>query len=327
MSKLSDPIPVVEKAADDWSKRPYLIIGGTTKAATTSLFNYLGAHPQVCMSSMKETRFFLDRDYPLESKYRLEDGAEKYAEFFQQCPATTRLWVEATPDYLYSRGTPARIRHTLKNVRLVFVLREPKARVVSWYRFARQNNLLPETTTLESYVISQSNVKRQDVAHLDQHLRAVEQGRYAVYLRPYFETFGKESITVVFMEELAWNPKKVMREVCGFARLDLEFYETYEFEVYNRTENLKNPVIHGYYKKARFYLKKRIHNKVIVKSFLRWIRLKIEPIYFRLNRKPESADAVIPKQIATVLNSYYRSPNEELTALLERTLPWNGETQ
>ena len=46
----------------------YLIIGGTTKAGTTSLHAYLSDHPQVCASSIKETRFFLDRDYPLEAK-------------------------------------------------------------------------------------------------------------------------------------------------------------------------------------------------------------------------------------------------------------------
>ena len=56
----------------------YIIIGGTTKAATTSLYFYLADHPNVCASNIKETRFFLDADYPLPVKYRLEDGLEKY---------------------------------------------------------------------------------------------------------------------------------------------------------------------------------------------------------------------------------------------------------
>ena len=36
----------------------YFIIGGTIKAATSSLYNYLNAHPQVCGSKIKETYFF-----------------------------------------------------------------------------------------------------------------------------------------------------------------------------------------------------------------------------------------------------------------------------
>ena len=320
-----DPIPTAGKLHDDWNKRPYLIIGGTTKAATTSLFTYLGAHPQVCMSNMKETRFFLDRTYPLDSKYRLEDGAEKYTEFFTQSNAATRLWVEATPDYLYSKGTPSKIQGTLANVTLVFILREPIARVVSWYRFARQNKLILETRSLDEYVALQLNVKNEYVDKLDQHMRAVEQGRYALYLRPYFETFGKERVVVVFMEELARDPQKVFRELCGFVDIDPAFYESYKFEVYNRTENLRNPTVHGYYRRMRFYLKKKVYNRPAIKSLLRGIRLVIEPVYFDLNRRLLPPDVEIPPQVVTALNSYYQPANKELAALLGRSLPWDGE--
>ena len=40
----------------------YLIVGGTTKAATTSLFSYLANHPATCAATYKETRFFLSTD-------------------------------------------------------------------------------------------------------------------------------------------------------------------------------------------------------------------------------------------------------------------------
>ena len=93
----------------------HLIIGGTTKAATTSLFNYLGTHPAICASSVKETRFFLDGDYPLPSKYRAEAGLERYGEFFRSCHADQ--WrLDATPDYLYSPGTPGRLRESLPSL-------------------------------------------------------------------------------------------------------------------------------------------------------------------------------------------------------------------
>ncbi len=313
------------KSRDDWDKRPYLIIGGTTKAATTSLFNYLGAHPQVCLSNLKETRFFLDRNYPLDSKYRLEDGAENYAELFNKGVATTRLWVEATPDYLYSKGTPTKIRRTLANAKLVFALREPVARVVSWYRFARQNNLLPETMSLGEYVARQLSAKNEDVDGLAQYMRAVEQGRYAIYLRPYFETFGKDRIAVVFMEELASDPEKIMRELCDFGGIDPVFYESYKFEVYNRTEDLKNPTVHSYYWRSMSYLHKKFYKWPAVKSFLRGVRLIFEPIYLTLNRRSSSAEVEIPPQAVIDLNLYYQPANKELAALLGRPLPWDGK--
>jgi len=94
------------------SQGRYLIIGGTTKAGTTSLHAYLNDHPQVCASSIKETRFFLDRDYPLEAKYRSDDGLEYYEEYFAHRGAAA-VRVEATPDYLYSPGTAARLAAAL----------------------------------------------------------------------------------------------------------------------------------------------------------------------------------------------------------------------
>lgn len=75
----------------------YLIIAGTTKAATTSLFNYLADHPEICASNVKETRFFLDADYPLPAKYRFEDGLDKYELYFVHCSAS-HIRMEATPD-------------------------------------------------------------------------------------------------------------------------------------------------------------------------------------------------------------------------------------
>ncbi|MEB2334464.1 MAG: sulfotransferase [Anaerolineaceae bacterium] len=321
MTASSHPDQLPTAASPSWRTRPYLIIGGTTKAATTALFTYVGAHPEVCISSMKETRFFLDRDYSLKSKYRFEDGIEKYAEFFQRCDTATRLWAEATPDYLYSAGTPKKIQQTLEDVFLVFILREPKARVDSWYRFAKQNNLLAPTSLLDEFVALQ--LTAQDSERLPQHLRAVEQGRYAVYLRPYFETFGKERISVIFTEELALNPQKTMRELCRFVGIDPAFYAAYKFETHNRTVNMKQPVIHSLYKKSRFYLKKKVHNRPAIHSLLRRLRLTLEPFYLRLNRDSSAAESEMSPQTVNALNSYYEQANEDLTRLLGRSLPWD----
>ena len=57
----------------------FLIIGGASKAGTTSMFSYLAEHPQICASHAKETRFFLDSDYPLSSPWRCaKNGKDAY---------------------------------------------------------------------------------------------------------------------------------------------------------------------------------------------------------------------------------------------------------
>ena len=49
------------------SAHRFLIVAGTTKAGTTSVFNYLARQPQICTAE-REMRVFLDADYPVPSK-------------------------------------------------------------------------------------------------------------------------------------------------------------------------------------------------------------------------------------------------------------------
>src|SRR5947199_9809161 len=102
------------KSSAKFSGYRFLIIGGTSKAGTTSVFNYLAGHPEVCPAE-KETRFFLDADYPLPSKRRYqENNSETYWSLFQSGPQENWRF-EATPDYLYSANSAGAIHKTLPN--------------------------------------------------------------------------------------------------------------------------------------------------------------------------------------------------------------------
>ena len=131
----------------------YLIVGGTTKAATTSLFAYLAAHPAICAATYKETRFFLAKTYPLPSKYRYSGNVEEYNLLFpEEDDGDSRIRLESTPDYLYCPNARERIAEFLPHAKLVFSLREPISRLISWYRFAKQNGTLPQTLSFDGYV-------------------------------------------------------------------------------------------------------------------------------------------------------------------------------
>lgn len=55
---------------------PSLIIAGAPKCGTTSLFDYLIRHPDIGGSSVKETHYFMDCNYPLyNSKANYDDQA------------------------------------------------------------------------------------------------------------------------------------------------------------------------------------------------------------------------------------------------------------
>ncbi len=166
----------------------YLIIGGTTKAATTSLFTYLADHPAICAATYKETRFFLSSDYPLPSRYRYKGDIEEYNLLFSDSDET-QLRMESTPDYLYCEEARERIAASLPSAKLVFSLREPISRLISWYRFAKQIGKLPQTLSFDAYVELLFTSTNHHNETEEQHLQTLQQGCYTVYLEHYFNRF------------------------------------------------------------------------------------------------------------------------------------------
>lgn len=301
-------------------KNPYLIIGGTTKAATTSIFFYLSAHPQICASSMKETRFFLDSDYPIKSKYRFEAGLIKYQEFFNHCSDREFLRLEATPDYLYSQNTHQKISDSLPNALLGFVLREPVSRLISWYRFAKQRGLLSTDISIDEYIKRQ--LQNSINSNTPQHMRVLDQGRYSVYLKPYYELYEPGRILVMFFEGVNRSPITVVNELCEFTDIDPTYYKEFDFKIYNPTRNLKNPMFNKFYNKILLFVSYRTHNKQVIHRTLRRIRLLFESYYFRFDEQKQSSDLLISPDLSTTIDDYYRRDKNDLEDLINRKVPW-----
>ena len=298
----------------------YLIVGGTTKAATTSLFAYLADHPAICAATYKETRFFLSNDYPLPSKYRYKGELEEYASLFPNCDET-QLRMESTPDYLYCEKARERIAEFLPHAKLVFSLREPISRLISWYRFAKQIDKLSQNVSFDTYVELLFASLERNGAVETQHLQTLQQGCYTVYLKPYFNQFGPARIHTLFYEELAAQPVSVMASLCNFAGIDADFYSGYTFKVTNRTEKMRNSELHQKYRDFRFRLRQWTHNKPIIHNPLRTIRRTIEPLYLRLNTQPDK-EIQLSKETQHRLVDYYQRDIDTLTELIGRPLPW-----
>lgn len=294
----------------------YLIIGGSTKCATTSLFKYLSDHPEVSGSTLKETRFFLDPDYPLKSKISFSEGLDQYNGLFLW-KENGHIRMEATPDYLYSAGTPARVKNNLGKIKWVFILREPVSRIESWYKFAKQNNLVNETVSFGEYVNEQlkNEIINPDVP---QYARAVDQSHYAKYLKKYEAEFSKDDILLVIYEDLKSKPLDVMGAICKFAGIDSSFYSAYQFEVLNSTNIVKNAKLHENYRGLKRNLRQKVFRAPLVHGILRAAKRMVEPIYLAFNaqsKKPENNGLSEYKNL-------YRGDRAYIEEWLGRTLPW-----
>ncbi|MCY4404699.1 MAG: sulfotransferase domain-containing protein [Candidatus Poribacteria bacterium] len=329
----------------------YLIVGGTTKAATTSLYTYLTDHPSICGATYKETRFFLDTEYPLPSKYRFKGDVTEYNELFTHCH-DEQIRLDTTPDYLYCSSALERIAEYLPNVKLIFSLREPISRLISWYRFARQIGKLPQSMDFDQYVDQLFNYKDiekelpsqngnsqgdlsesvdinpadktktiQEGPTSEQHWLALKQGCYATYLKKYIERFGYNRIHSLFYEDLATEPLHVLHGICDFAVIDKTFFNDYTFKVTNRTESMRNTELHQKYRALRFKVRKWTHNKPFIHNTFRSMRRTIEPLYLRINTRSDEKITVSQENQKRLID-YYKQDVSDLQVLIGKQPPW-----
>ncbi|EGC37597.1 hypothetical protein DICPUDRAFT_76787 [Dictyostelium purpureum] len=110
---------------------PNFIVIGTMKSGTTFLDFYLQKHPQIAHHNKKEIWYF-------NSYYA--NGIKWYADHFEQYNSleNQKLIGEATPFYINNPNTAPRMYATLKNAKLILLLRDPVERALSQYHFSLQ---------------------------------------------------------------------------------------------------------------------------------------------------------------------------------------------
>ena len=298
----------------------HLIIAGTTRAGTTSLYNYFSDHPGICASTIKETRFFMDSD-ELRRLHRYEDGPGDYDKFFPGCPdGAVRL--EATPDYLYCPAAATRIAETLPQAHVVVILREPISRLISWRRYAIQNGLLDQAVTLGDFIRGQFDAIENNAADQQpQHLRSLQEGRYSNYLEPWVKTFSRDQLTVIPYSDLLSNPADVARRLCERVGIEPGFYDGYDFAIHNESRPVRWPRVHAAYRSLIWRIKAHVHDKPTARAVLRKVRRGTDTALGRAGQTKAAPPAdrqgdELSARDRQRLETYYQQEPAELARLL-----------
>jgi hypothetical protein len=297
----------------------YLIIAGTYKAGTTSLFTYLAHHPGVCASEQKETWFFSPRHLHYNDVPRYPEGLAPYlASFAKGRPDGLR--VEGTPFYFYSGESAEWIHQALPDSKIVVVLGDPVWRMRSWYQMSVLYRWLDPDPGFDAYLKS----LREDPRPPEQrppHLRVLEHGRYAPYLKEYFRVFGRERVQVLWFDELVHHPLTAMRRLCRFAGLDPAFYTDYQFEIHLKALELKRERLFLAYIHLKNWLGRHLPHVQSFRKRLRKLRETLDRRVFPYMFK-DAEKFLIPVAAERFLREYYAADAEELRELLGEPVPW-----
>ncbi len=214
---------------------PNTIIAGTNKAGTTSVFRYLSSHPDVSISSKKEVSFFSSITGDV-----TEELLATYEHYFDRCDPNSKVRLEASPNYLAcGKDVADKIRCTVPEAKLIFILREPSTKLLS--NFRRRQQRLDETykdLTYESYVNGIIDAKENSNEGRFSHDIGVV--NYANLLTEYLEIISRHKIKIMFFDNLSKNPKLFLEEICDFIGIDSTFYQDFKFEIENKTRTYKN---------------------------------------------------------------------------------------
>jgi hypothetical protein len=318
----------VQSADHPWVKGPishdpFLIVAGTYRSGTTSLYSYLAGHPEIAASSVKEPAFFFPPRWTAQPPaYPPGHEVESYLSLFKAKP-TSRLRLEATPNYLHDPGCAARLRFALPEARIVLTLRDPVERLVSWFKHLRLTGFLPESLDIESWIRAQL-ASPEAVGSLPYPYQAVAHGRYTADVASFMEAFGRDRVLVLWFDALQSDPLQVMRRVCAFAGLSADFYDGQTLRPQNESMQFRDRRWFTRYLSLRRWIGRPVRALPRLRFRIKEILNKVEPYYVRLLTQPADP-VVLPAELRRQLRAYYRQDTAELGRLLGEEVPWAGK--
>ncbi|MFL6845409.1 MAG: sulfotransferase family protein [Allosphingosinicella sp.] len=221
-------LPAFDRLRGRGRALPDFIVVGAMKAGTTSLYAWLGEHPQVVGTEQKEVHYF-DHNHAR--------GPDWYRRAFPKLAAIAErrerlgkrvVTGESSPYYLFHPLAAERIASLLPDVRIIALLRDPVERAYSHYRqTVRQGNeplpfeqaLAAEDERLEGaeQALASGRAARVE-AHRQYSYRS--RGLYLDQLRRYFDRFPAGNILVLRSEDMFENPQAVFDRAVEFLGLD-----------------------------------------------------------------------------------------------------------
>jgi hypothetical protein len=288
---------------------PNFIIGGTYKSATTSVFSYLSDHPEVCGSTVKETAFFID-GYHEGTTTELAE----YSRYFEHFSPTCKIIMEASPGYLANASIVAgRIVTALPSVKVLFILRDPVDRLYSYFNFHKGRLTFDGELSFEAYLElcrtyseGSTTLRRCDLH--ERHLQALQIGRYADYLRYFFDVIEPANRKIMFYEDFVEKPFDFMGTLCGFLDIDSSFYATYNFRKLNATFSARSNVLH----KTALRVNETLERQLRQRSKLKRIFVQA----YKFFNQESQGYAAMNRETRSKLSEYYSPSNARLAEIL-----------
>lgn len=269
--------------------KPTFFIVGAPRSGTTSLYEYLKAHPEIYVAPYKEPHFFATDLKPVNPWLARLRQKKHYLALFEQVKNEKQIGT-ASVLYLFSKKAAKNIYKFNPNTKIIIMLRSPIEVMHSLYYqlyYGGDENiatfreaLLAETARKQGRRLPKTFLIMKEFYYYKEIAKFSEQ------VKRYFDTFKKEQILVIIFEDFKKDPLGVCRRVFEFLKVDPNFVP--KLKVANPNQRLISP----FFRLVLYKFTKPL-NILGPKAFL-----ALRPIYKRLERlilKPVVRPAIDPK--------------------------------
>lgn len=307
--------------------KPNLFIVGQPKSGTTALHQFLGQHPDIYMSSIKEPHFFC-ADFHLESdraygKQRFFDfrSESAYLQLFAKAKGV-KIAGESSTNYLYSQVAAEKIHNFNPDAKIIIILREPAKFLYSlhshYVKFTEENE--PDFLT----ALALESDRRQEKSTScrvtsPSYLYYSQRIKYSQQIQRYLNRFKSNQIKIIIFEDFKSENERVFREILEFLGVDPNF--TPEYSAVNVNKEVKFKAINNFINNP---LVKSVSKNLLSQEFNEFVRDNIvEKLLWHQAPKTQ-----MPEEIKVKLMQKYQPEVIELSKLLgiDLVTKWGYDT-
>lgn len=181
---------------------PYFLICGTQKGGTRALISYLKQHPDIYCHP-RELNFFT---------FRYRKGIKWYMKQFRKAK-DGQIWGEKSPQYMYVKYAPERIKKHLPHVKLIFILRNPAERAYSHYWMNRLKG--KEKRRNFSHLIREYEDSPEPCIH-----NYISRGFYDEQIARFSKYFDDDQMLIISSNSLRYNRISCLHKITDFLGVD-----------------------------------------------------------------------------------------------------------
>lgn len=215
--------------------KPNTFIIGAQKSATTSVYNWIAQHPDVCgPSALKDFPLFTQEEY---SQDKLDAISTEYS---KEGYNGHKVVLQGYVNYMFYSSSISNIYSFDNTAKLICVLRNPTDRAISAFNYFKKLNL--EDLSFEE-ALHQEAKRRKGTLREQNNLTYKEHGLYSKQLEEIFKKFSSDQVLILWYEDISEKPEEELVKVFKFLGVDYNFNP--DFKRLNSTGKIRFKLLHN----------------------------------------------------------------------------------